>query len=496
MGAVELAVEALTKTYPGTRALSDVSLDLRAGEVHAIIGENGAGKTTLLMALAGVVAPDSGRILRRGQEVRFAGPRDAQQAGIGTVFQELSLVNGLTVAENVFVNRVPAGPLGWIDRRRLSERTAGLLRLLGSELRADEPVARLTTGARQVVEIAKALSLDAHVLLMDEPTSALSMVETKTLIGVIDRLKQQGMAIVFVSHRLAEVFEIADRITIMRDGRLVASRASSSIKPDEAVRLMVGRAISSLYPERALQVGSARLQVNGLRAGTIGPVDLTVHAGEIVALAGLKGAGRSHLARAIFGAGPREGGQVRIDGRTLPPGDPVAAVRRGVAFVPSERKEEGLFMRMTLAENLVSAALHRISRWGLLRPAASRRLARTLIRDFGIRAANSRQPVVRLSGGNQQKAVLAKWLAAAPRVLIVDEPTQGIDVGAKAELHGVLRKLARNGVAVLMVSSDLPEVLGMADRIAVMSSGRIRGMLPGRDASEEQVMAYAAGEGA
>lgn len=496
MAEVELAVDALTKAYPGTRALSDFSLELQAGEVHGLIGENGAGKTTLLLMLAGVVAPDSGRILLRDQEVRFAGPRDAQLAGIGSVFQELSLVHQLTIAENVFANRVPAGVLGWIDGGQLRETTGRLLRLLGSELQPDERVARLTTGARQLVEIAKALSLDARVLLLDEPTSALSIAETKVLFQVIDRLRRKGMVIVFVSHRLAEVFEIADRISVMRDGRLVASRATANLTPDEAVRLMVGRALSTLYPERALTTGPPRLEVIGLRSTSIGPIDLTVHAGEIVGIAGLRGAGRSALARAIFGAAPRHSGEVRIDGRPLPPADPAAAVRQGVAFVPSERKDEGLFLRMTLTENLVSAALRRVSRWGLLSAAATNRLAKTLIKDFGIRTASPRQLMSRLSGGNQQKAVLAKWLATSPRVLIVDEPTQGIDVSAKADLHVLLRQLAGDGVAVLMVSSDLPEVLGMSDRIAVMAGGRIRALLPGRAASEEQVMQHAAGEGA
>lgn len=491
-----LAVERLFKTYPGTRALSDVSLELRGGEVHALIGENGAGKTTLLMILSGVTGPDSGRIVMRGSEVRFAGPRDAQAAGIGTVFQELSLVDGLTVAENVFANRAPAGLLGWLDRSGLNRETRILLKLLGSDLSPNRRVGALTTGERQVVEIAKALSLRAQVLLLDEPTSALSLEESRKLFALIGRLKAQGIAILFVSHRLVEVFELADRITIMRDGQLVGSYGRSEINPEQAVRLMVGRALSTLYPPRAQAVGAPRLELRSVETGPVGPIDLTVHAGEIVGLAGLRGSGRTRLVGALFGLERIDRGAVLMDGRPARLGSPRRAARRRVGMVPSDRKTEGLFSRMSLERNLLSAALGRITRFGLIQPGASRRLAGELITTLGIRTRSLDQLIVRLSGGNQQKAVLARWVATDPDVLIVDEPTQGIDVGAKAEIHRLLRQLAGDGKALLMVSSDLPELLGMCDRIVVMAGGRVEAVLDGRSATEERVMSLAAGAGA
>ena len=491
-----LAVEQLTKTYPGTRALSDFNLELRAGEVHGLIGENGAGKTTLLMILAGVVAPDGGRIAMDGAEVRFAGPKEAQAAGIGTVFQELSLVDGLTVAENVFANRAPVGPLTWLDRKRLFRETQSLLQPLASTLSPNRRVAALTTGGRQIVEIAKALSLKARVLLLDEPTSALSLAEASNLFTVIRRLKAQGIVIVFVSHRLAEVFEIADRITIMRDGQLVGSYDRSAIDPEQAVRLMVGRVLSRLYPPRAQSTGPPRLELRSVRSGPVGPVDLTVHAGEIVGLAGLVGSGRSRLVRALFGVERIDDGMVLVEGRPVRLRSPWHAVRWGMGMVPSDRKGEGVFQRMSLERNLLAAALNRITRMGLVQPRAGRRLGQELVRALGIRARGLDQAMVRLSGGNQQKAVLARWIATRPRVLIVDEPTQGIDVGAKAEIHRLLRQLANDGLAVLMVSSDLPELLGMCDRIAVMAGGRVQAVFDGRSATEEGVMTLAAGGGA
>ncbi len=491
-----LAVDRLTKTYPGTRALADFSLELRAGEVHGLIGENGAGKTTLLMILSGVIAPDSGRIVMSGNEVRFASPREAQAAGLGTVFQELSLVDGLTVAENVFANRAPAGPLGWLDRRQLYRETRSLLRLLGADLSPNRRVGALSTGGRQIVEIAKALSLQAQVLLMDEPTSALSIEESRKLFAVIARLKAQGIAILFVSHRLAEVFEVADRITIMRDGQLVGSYHRSELNPEQAVRLMVGRVLSTLYPPRAQVVGAPRLELRSVQSGPVGPVDLTIHAGEIVGLAGLRGSGRTRLVRALFGLERIDGGKVLIDGRPIQLRSPWHAVGRRIGMVPSDRKGEGVFPRMSLERNLLSAALGRITRMGLIQPGASRRTGQELIRALAIRARGLDQVIVRLSGGNQQKAVLARWIASNSNVLIVDEPTQGIDVGAKAEIHKLLRQLASDGKAVLMVSSDLPELLGMCDRIAVMAGGRVQAVLEGRSATEEGLMTLAAGPGA
>jgi ABC-type sugar transport system ATPase subunit len=488
----ELAVERVTKVFPGTEALADLTFDAQSGEVHAVVGENGAGKTTLLMVLSGVYAPDGGRILVRGEEVSFTRPSDAIAAGIGTVFQELSLVDGLTVAENVFANRAPTRGPGLIDRRRMERETRELLRLVGSELRPDRRVASLGVGDRQVVEIAKALSLDARVLLLDEPTSALSADETETLFALLRRLKEQGIALVFVSHRLAEVFEIADRITVLRDGRHVATFPSDATDRDKVVRAMVGRVLSDLYPERASAPGPPLLELRGVTSGEVGPIDLELREGEILGLAGLRGSGRSKLGRVVFGAEPLEQGELRLQGRALRNGSPWRAVREGIAFVASDRKGEGLFAGMSLLRNLVAAALPAVSRRGLVSGSAERRLAERLRRELDIRARDVDQPVGSLSGGNQQKAVVARWLATRPRVLVVDEPTQGVDVGAKAEIHSLLRSLASEGMGILMVSSDLPEVLGLSDRIAVMAGGRIRAVLEAATASEEDVMDAAA----
>ena len=493
---VACAVEGLTKSFPGTIAVDDLSFEVRAGHVHALIGENGAGKTTLLLMLSGVMAPDKGRILVAGEAVHFTSPRDAQLAGIGTVFQELSLVHELTVAENVFANRAPTGLLDVIDRRRMERQAGELLQILGSTVQPRDRVRDLGLGAQQEVEIAKALSLNATILLLDEPTSALSTAEVKTLFRVVARLKRQGMAIVFVSHRLGEVFEIADRITILRDGRLVGTYDRGAIDPDRAVRLMVGRPLSTLYPPRASEVGPLLLEVRGLQTGRVGPLDLDVRAGEIVGLAGLRGSGRSQVARALFGAARVQAGEIRLLGKPVRWRGPRRAVKAGIAFVPSDRKEDGIFPRMSVADNLVPVALGKVSRAGFVVAPELRRLASRLVQDFRIRTAGLDQAMSRLSGGNQQKALLAKCLAVQPRFLIVDEPTQGIDVGAKAEIHALLRELAGRGVGILMVSSDLPEVLGMCDRIVVMAGGRVRAVLAGKDATEEQVMEFAAGRGA
>lgn len=489
-----LAVEELTKAYPGTLALEAVDIRLRAGEIHAVIGENGAGKTTLLLLLSGVVPPNGGRILMDYEEVHFANPRDAQDAGIGIVFQELSLANNLTVAENIYANRIPSNALGLINRRLMVAETEAILAQLGSDIRADEHLGALSVGDRQLVEIAKALSLDAKVLLMDEPTSALSHEEADVLFGVLHRLARDGIGIIFVSHRLAEVFQIADRITILRDGRLVGTHPKVDITPEFAAASMVGRTVSDLYPDRADEVGTARLEVRGLRTTRIGPVDLAVSAGEIFGLAGLRGAGRTRIVRAVCGVERAEAGEIHLDGRQAEITRPWHAARHGIGYVPANRKDEGIFAGMTVAENLSSAALERVSRGGIIRRHDVHDFARSLIDEFGIRAASVDQPMSELSGGNQQKCLLARWLVLRPRVLVVDEPTQGIDVGSKADIHRLLREIAAAGTAVLVVSSEMPEVLGLCDRIAVVAKGRIRGVLQGADATEEDIIALAAEE--
>jgi rhamnose transport system ATP-binding protein len=488
-----LQVDGLTKSFPGTQALADLSYDVLPGEVHAVVGENGAGKTTLLMILSGVYAPDAGRVLVDEQEVTFARPSDAIATGIGTVFQELSLVDGLTVAENVFANRAPTLGPGVIDRRAMLRETRVLLAALGSDVRPDHRVRSLGVGDRQVVEIAKALSLHARILLLDEPTSALSADEASRLFALIRRLTEQGIAVVFVSHRLAEVFDVADRITVLRDGHKVAEYARGEADELRVVHSMVGRTLSALYPARAAAVGGALVELRGARRGDVGPVDLDVRAGEILAIAGLRGSGRSTVARLLAGAERLDAGELRIGGRVTRLRHPWQALAHGIAFVPADRKGEGLFARMSLSGNLVAGALRGVSAYGIVRPRAVSSLAERLRRELDIRARSVEQRADRLSGGNQQKAMLGRAIATTPRVLVVDEPTQGVDVGAKAEIHARLRALAEGGIGVVIVTSELPEALGMADRIAVVTGGCVRAVLEGAAATEEQVMELAAG---
>jgi ABC-type sugar transport system ATPase subunit len=484
-----LTVEDLSKSF-ATTALDGVTLDVQAGEVHAIVGENGAGKTTLLMILSGVYTPDSGRILLDGHEADFSTVGHAQAAGIGTVFQDLSLVESISVAENIFLNR-PPGRLGIINRRELMEQTGALLDRLGSDINASALVGDLNLGARQLVEIAKALSLDAKILLLDEPTSALSPDESTRLFAVIRRLAQRSIGVVFVSHRLSEVLGLADRISVLRDGRLVGTFPRESVDEDKIVRSMVGRELSGMHPVTAEEPGPPLLQLKGLKVGGVGPIELEVRSGEVLGLAGLRGAGRTRLAEGIFGVRTAEAGEIWFEGRPLRVGAPWVAAGRGIAFVPSDRKGSGIFSTMSLEENICSAALKKLSRWGLMRKRSQRELAQAQREKLTIRAASLDQPMERLSGGNQQKALLGKWLAVEPKVLIVDEPTQGIDVGARAEIHRLLRELASEGVAILLISSDLAEILGMCDRVAVIAGGRIQELLNGRVVTEERVMAAA-----
>ena len=484
-----LGGERLTKAYAEVPVLRDVSLGVRSGEVHALVGENGAGKTTLLMILSGAVSPDGGRLLLGGEETAFATVRDAQQAGIATVFQELSLSPGLTVAENVWAGHAPTrGRTGIVDRPRMVRETRALLRTLECHVDPLTTVGSLGMGARQLVEIAKALSVGARVLLLDEPTASLTPHETAVLFATVRRLTAQGLGVVFVSHRLAEVFEIADRISVLRDGELRATFARDEVTPDAVVAAMVGRELSTLYPERGGAPGAPRLRLLEVRGGGVGPVDLEVCAGEIVGLAGLRGAGRTRLAELVAGVTPLESGAIVVDGRPVRLREPRDAIRAGIGYVPANRARDGIFPSMGLAANVCAGDLRRVARRGLVRGSDEARLTRRFQRALDIRARDLSAPVARLSGGNQQKVLLARCLLAEPRVLVVDEPTQGVDVRTKADIHRLLRELAASGAAILMISSELPEVLGMADRIAVMGGGRVRAVLDGPGATEQRVL--------
>ncbi|WP_326624922.1 MULTISPECIES: sugar ABC transporter ATP-binding protein [unclassified Streptomyces] len=489
-----LALEGVSKSFGAVRALRGVSLRLYAGEAHALAGENGAGKSTLIKALAGVHRPDTGKVLLDGEPVEFQGPADARDAGVAVIYQEPTLFPDLSVAENIFMGRQPRRRLGRVDRRAIKQATAELFARLGVDLDPDQPARGLSIADQQLVEIAKALSLDARVLIMDEPTAALTGSEVARLFGVVKTLRAQGAAVLFISHRLEEIFELCQRVTTLRDGAWIASEPIDGLTEDDLVRRMVGRDLAELYPKQNIEIGEVALKVSRLtREGVFTDVSFEVRRGEIVGLAGLVGAGRSEVARAVFGVDRFDGGEVEVLGSKLKAGAPSLAMAAGLALVPEDRRAQGLVMDMSIERNIGLTGFAHTTRAGLMSRSAERSRAVDWAVKLQVKYARLADVVGTLSGGNQQKVVLAKWLATAPQVLIVDEPTRGIDVGTKAEVHRLLSALAADGVAVLMISSDLPEILGMADRVLVMHEGRLAAELSRAEASEESVMAAATG---
>ncbi|QFU92899.1 sugar ABC transporter ATP-binding protein [Amycolatopsis sp. YIM 10] len=478
----------ITKRFFGVPVLKDVDLELYEGEVHALVGENGAGKSTLMKVLAGVHRPDEGKVEVDGTEVHFGSPRDAQAAGVSIVHQEFNLLGDRTVAENVFLGREPTRR-GQVDRRKMEADTAELLDGIGvRNISPRTAVRRLPVALQQVVEIVKVLSTDARVIAMDEPTAALAGHEVELLYSLIGRLRERGIAVLYVSHRMREVFDLSQRITVLKDGALVTSANTADLTSDQLVRHMVGRPLDALFPDRAEEadLGEVRLAVRGAGNERLRGIDFEVRAGEIVGLAGLQGAGRSAVARAVCGIDPFTSGTVEIDGKAARLRSPRDSVRRGIAHVTEDRKGEGLALRQSVKDN---ALLVRRSAFG-------RGLGKldlpALLKSVTVVARNEDQEVRFLSGGNQQKVVLAKWLAVEPKVLVVDEPTRGIDVGAKRAVYDLLRELAGRGVAILMISSELPELIGMSDRVLVMHEGRLAGELPAGP-TEEAVMSLATG---
>ena len=492
-----LELVSVSKTYPGVKALDRVGLRVERGEVLALIGENGAGKSTLMKILGGVVEPSEGVIRIDGAEHGALTVAGAMAAGIAFVHQELNLFDNLDVAANVMIGREPVlgGPLKLIDRAAIRSKVAPLLLRLGCDFETDTPVADLSLAQRQLVEIIKALSLEARIVIMDEPTSSLTATETARLLKVIAELRAGGVAVIFISHRLNEVEQCADRVVVLRDGAVVGELARGGIGHDAMIRMMIGRDLKSLYmpPEHA--PGGAVLEIAGFRtqAHADYALDLSLHSGEILGMAGLVGAGRTELACAIFGIDRPAGGQLRLDGRTVAIAAPRDAIDRGIFLVPEDRKRSGLVLDSSVNENISLANLAAFARGLLIRTGAERRNATERSAALDIRTASIDTLVGTLSGGNQQKVVLAKWLSMTPRVVIFDEPTRGIDVGSKSEIYRLMRGLADSGVAVLMISSDMEEVIGVSDRIAVMREGRFGGFLARPEFSEENVMRLAVG---
>ena len=491
-----VACRGLTKRFGGQVAVDGVDFDVRAGEVHALVGENGAGKSTLVKMLDGYHRPDEGSLLAGGEEVRFDSVRDAERAGVAMIPQELDLFGELTVAENLVVGRDrPRRPWGGIDWSAIRAAARERFEALGVEIDVDVPVKQLPTANQQLVAIARALAGDARVVIMDEPTSSLSGGEVERLFGVIRDLTGSGVGVVYISHRLEEVFEIADRITVMRDGHHVETRPASELDSEELVKLMVGRSLEEGIDRDGAEAGDVVLDVRGLgRDGEFSAIDLTLRAGEIVGLGGLIGAGRTEVAETIFGVRHADDGEVRVNGEPLSARSPEAAMREGIFYVPEDRQGEGLILEFEVIDNVTLSILERLSSHGLVRRGDASSLVGDLRERLSIKGADD-GPVSRLSGGNQQKVVLAKALAREPDVLLLDEPTRGVDVAAKAEIYGLIDELARQGKAILVISSEMEELLSLSDRVVVMREGRLTGEYSRAEATQEKVMQAATGVG-
>jgi ABC-type sugar transport system ATPase subunit len=494
---VLLAARGIGKSFPGVRALDDVHITVRSGRLNAVLGENGAGKSTLMNILAGVFPPDQGELRIAGKPVSFRSPREAQLAGVAMILQELNLLPELSVAENIFLGREPRSPLGLIDYRKLHRDAAALLAQLDLDVPPQTRLGRLSIGAQQVVEIAKALSLNARIVILDEPTSALTEHEIAVLFRIIGQLKARGVGLIYITHKLDELPQVADDITVLRDGRFVTAQPYTNQPRQELVRLMVGRDLSELFPKSQPRFGDDILVVENmcLERGTAGGVvqlrnvNLHVRRGEVVGLFGLMGAGRTELLQTIFGVhGKRASGAVVIDGARRLLRSPQEAIAAGIALAPEDRKAEGLVLSMSVGQNITLAALSEVTRLGILQIAREATIARRFVDSLGVKSPSIDQAVRNLSGGNQQKVVLAKWLAVGPKVLLLDEPTRGIDVNAKREIYALIDELAQAGLGVLMASSELPEILGIADRIIVLSEGRVAGEVARGEATEETLL--------
>ncbi len=488
-----LEVVGVSKSFPGVQALSDISLTLRAGSVHALMGENGAGKSTLMKIIAGIIAPTEGEIRVRGVACRFSGPRDALDHGIAMIHQELNLVPHMTVAENIWVGREPRR-FGFVDHAMLRRRTQDLLDELGIALDAEARVSDLVVANQQMVEIAKAVSQDSDVLIMDEPTSSLTEREVGQLFRIVRRLRDAGRAIVYITHKMSEVFTIADEVSVFRDGRHVATDAATAFTHARLISLMVGRELTQMFPKTEVAIGDVVLSVRDLSlAGVFEGVSFELRRGEILGVAGLVGAGRTNVAETIYGVTPASGGEIRVGGETVAIRSPRDAIAHGMALLTEDRKQSGLFLMLSVLENMQIALINRYSaRAGFVRQAPLAALCEEMRDRLRIRTPGLGQTIENLSGGNQQKVLIARWLMTDPRILILDEPTRGIDVGAKSQIHQLISNLAAKGLAILMISSELPEILGMSDRVMVMHAGRLSGILDRAEATQERIMALAA----
>lgn len=488
-----LELQHITKRYPGVLALDDVSVSFEQGEVHALLGENGAGKSTLIKVLAGAIQPNAGTVVIRGQSYDRITPQKSRDLGIGVIYQEFTLVPTLTVAENIFLGKECRNG-AFLNKKEMIRRAAAILQELDVPIDPAVPVKTLSVAYQQIVEIAKATANDVQLLVMDEPTAPLTSSEVEILFQLVRKLVKNGVTIVFISHRLEELFAITDRITILRDGQYIKTLETKDTNQEELISLMVGRDIGDQYPGRHAKIGPAVLDVRHLYAADyVQDASFTVHAGEIVGLAGLIGAGRTELVRAIYGADPVQWGEIYLNGNKVELRSPARAITKGLALVPENRKEQGVVLSMSITDNMVMSVSKKLSRGCFLSRKKIRSIVQKYIDGLRIKTPSPAQRVVNLSGGNQQKVVIGKFLASDASVYIFDEPTRGIDVGAKHEIYQVMNHLVEQGKAIIMISSELPEILGMSDRILVMHEGRIVGELPKEEATQERIMAYASG---
>ena len=490
---VLLEIEGIRKAFPGVVALDNVRLRLRAGTVHALMGENGAGKSTLLKIIAGIYTPDQGEIRLKGQPVTLRGPLDALNQGVAMIHQELNLMPFMTVAENIWIRREPLNRFGFVDHAALRQQTQALFDRLAIDLDPEAEVRSLSIASRQMVEIAKAVSFNSDVLIMDEPTSALTETEVGHLFRIIRQLRAQGKGIVYITHKMNELFEIADEVSVFRDGKYIDTRLSTEVTRDDIIKMMVGREVTQMFPKQTVPIGEVVLSVKNLGVdGIFSGVSFELRAGEILGLAGLVGSGRSNVAEALFGVVPATKGEIRIGGTATTIGSPAAAMRHGMAFLTEDRKDSGCFLILDILSNMESAVLsQRYVKYGFVQQAALDRDCEAMSKALRVKTPNLAEVIQNLSGGNQQKVLIGRWLLTKPKILILDEPTRGIDVGAKAEIHRLVSELAGQGVAVLMISSELPEVLGMSDRVMVMHEGRMTGIVDRAEADQVRIMELA-----
>lgn len=489
----------ISKSFPGVQALQDVSMSLSAGEVFAVVGENGAGKSTLIKILSGVYTTDTGEIRLQGERVLLRGPKDAIERGVNTIYQETSLVQDITVAENIFLGRQPTAAAGRIDWKRMRESARGILDSLSIHLPPTAVVAALSSAQQQLVEIAKAFSRDAKIIIMDEPTASITVEDAENLFGIIRKITRAGTSVIYISHRLKEIFEIADRVMVLRDGRTVSVAGVKETSEGEIVRQMVGREIGNLFGDASYQSGEkVVLEVRNLtRSGVYRGISFNLHEGEILGFSGLVGAGRSEIVRGIFGLDPVDAGEVLLAGQKLGRRSPAAALKKGIAFVSEDRRLESIIQGFSVRANITILLLLKVlTRLGLISARRENGLAARYVKEFNVKTPSLEQLVMNLSGGNQQKVALAKCLSTNPRVLILDEPTKGIDVGAKKEIHTLIKELANRGVAIILVSSELPEIIGMCHRAAVIREGTMAGVFGKGELTEENLIAAAVGHAA